>query len=113
MTRDEIESRLEEIQTEVEFLNNELKKAKPKAMAKRIIIPMYYADSSLTLHKNRIPGNVTGWEELRSLCIRLYYAQGKYSTSRFTEKEMQICANMANEIIKIWNKYMESIYEDQ
>lgn len=120
MTIDERAKREAEIREEIERLNAELKKIKPRFFSRHIKHKMLYAKpefnaDTFKLCEREASISTPGYEEVRKLCARLYHPKysalgGNTTMSKFTPDEVKICGQMANEIIPIFNKYMKKIY---
>lgn len=121
MNEQEKRAREEELKAQIAELQIELQEIKrPTSIAKLINTPMFMVlpDNKTrepVLIVDRMPGNITGWDYLRKFCQQLFYGKygfnsKKYHIKDLTEDEIRLCADLANELIPIWNKYMLRVY---
>lgn len=118
ITREEL---LAEKKKQLEKLKKEIKELEtPNSISifcnNRVIYPSREKDGSYTIKPYHSSG-VGEWKEIKNLCMQLMRYKycpkihDRLYIKDLSEEEIKLLANMADEIINIWNRYVRKVYQ--
>lgn len=113
--------RIEEIERQIEELKAEKRALTGSSIAyqvnRKILVPFYDKWNEKTTTKARKLSCVnTIWNPIVMLCKSLHAPIGKnqrIKISDLTEEQRNISSQMATEMVDIWNKYVQKVYENE
>lgn len=110
------EERIREKRQEIEKLEKEIKELQgPRGLAQMINGKMLYtAYGQIRYDKRNCPDEAL-WNHICRVCYEVHrknHTERKIFFRTLTDHEKKISAEMADEIITIWNKYVMKIYGD-
>ena len=118
--------RIEEIEAQIEQLKAERKALKGSSniaylVDRKIKVALRYGyrNEKIEIADRKVSCAHSVWPSILELVKELYkekHPQGKYQRLKITDltsEEKEVGAEMATEIVDIWNKYVQKVYGDE
>lgn len=104
---------IKEKQDKIKQLNAEIRELKSPTSIKKLIVNRMLDVGWYDGKINYDSKNNKGWEHLRKMCLELFRVRHKgenMTIETLTHAEAKLAASMADEIILIWNRYIQIVY---
>lgn len=111
-TQEQIDEEIRKKEALIKTLRDEVAELKAPKSIKRLLTNKMLNDSCI------VPSGYNymvedGWEHIRKACIHVFrgnhYGEN-LSMKVLTKDEVKLAAQMADEMVEIWNKYIQIIY---
>ena len=113
MITEEQEKLIEEKKAEIERLRKEIKQIRGSKLKELVEAEMYYyVPFGNKFRKDKKFTGSKEWDHIRRICMEIHRPQHigeNLTVDTLTEEEKVISAAMAEEIIRIWNKYFVAV----